>query len=506
MSVLSYLYASYRIKFIKMVKIHTLKLDLDFNLINQLSAIDRFSGGWSNIERREGDQTLKQLKSIATVQSVGASTRIEGSKMTNDEVRVLIFESLKINKLEERDQQEVVGYFYTLDVISGSYQDIRISEGDIKNLHNLLMKFSEKDQWHKGDYKQQSNSVNAHYPDGSEVTIFNTSAPGFETEEAMHSLLDWYNNDNSTPPLIKSAIFVYEFLSIHPFQDGNGRLSRLLGTLLLLKQGYPWIQYVSFENEIENRKSEYYQVLMECQQHRPGESVNLWALFFLSCLNNIQEKLKQKLEVRKPENQMSPREKKVFIYIDNHPGAKSGEIAAKLSMPLPTVKRLLAEMTAGKFLAKYGLGTGTNYTTEKLTQIKRNVLMTYTDKTRSHDFQLKNKYSFIEVKKVILTPKFEWSKPDDWSRELITQQPVMTITCYNNKGEIRKQPYSVSNFNSPYYYEPVFTLNSPIHIPANLWEGMPHDNEYPIKVTIGIEYQVEELRFDIMLVYDAAIE
>lgn len=489
-----------------MAKIHTLELDLDFTLINQLSLIDRFSGEWSNIERREGQQTLKQLKSIATVQSVGASTRIEGSKMTNDEVRALLFENLKIAKLEERDQQEVVGYFHTLDVISDSYQDIRISEGDMKNLHNLLMKFSEKDQWHKGDYKQQPNSVDANYPDGSTVTIFKTAAPGFETEEAMRLLLEWYNNDNSTPPIIKSAIFVYEFLSIHPFQDGNGRLSRLLGTLLLLKHNYLWIQYVSFEHEIENRKSEYYKVLMECQQHRPGENVNLWTLFFLSCLSNIQEKLMQKLEVQKPENQMSPREKMIFTYIDNHPGSKSGEIAAKLNIPLPTVKRLLAEMTAGKFLAKYGSGTGTNYTTEKLTQIKSNVAMIFTNTALSHEFQLKNKHSFLEIKKVILTPKFEWTKPDDWSRELITQHPVMTIACYNNKGEMRKQPYSVSNFNNPYYYEPVFTINSPIHIPANLWEGMPHDNEYPIKVTIEIEYRGEELRFDIMLVYDAAIE
>lgn len=489
-----------------MAKIHTLELDLDFNLFNQLSFIDRFSGEWSNIERREGQQSLKQLKSIATVQSVGASTRIEGSKMTNDEVRTLIFENLKIDKLEDRDQQEVLGYFNTLDVISDSYQDIRISEGDIKNLHNLLMKFSEKDQWHKGDYKQHPNSVDANYPDGSTVTIFKTAAPGFETEEAMRLLLAWYNNDNSTPPIIKSATFVYEFLSIHPFQDGNGRLSRLLATLLLLKHNYPWIQYVSFEHEIENRKSEYDTVLLECQQNRPGENVNLWTLFFLSCLRNIQEKLRQKLEVQKTENQMSPREKMIFAYVDHHPGAKSGKIAAKLNIPLPTVKRLLAAMTAGNFLAKYGSGTGTNYTTEKLTKIKSNVAMTFNQTALSHGFQLKNKHSFIAIKKIILTPKFQWTKPDDWSRELIKQHLIITITCYDNKGEIRKQSYSVSSFNNPYYYEPVFTLNSPIHIPTNLWEGTPQDNEYPIKLTIEIEHKGEALQFEVMLVYDAAIE
>lgn len=425
--------------------------------------------------------------------------------MTNDEVRALIFENLKIGKLEERDQQEVVGYFQALDVISESYQDIRVSEGDVKNLHNVLMKHSEKDQWHKGEYKQQPNSVDAHYPDGTTVTIFNTAAPGFETEEAMRALFGWYNRD-STPAIIKSAVFVYEFLSIHPFQDGNGRLSRLLGTLLLLKHGYPWIQYVSFEHEIENRKKEYYKVLMDCQQHRPGENINAWLLFFLSCLSNIQAKLMQKLEVQKSDNQMSPREKMIFTYIDSHPGTKSGEIAASLNIPLPTVKRLLSEMTAAKFLAKYGSGTGTNYTTEKLIQIKNNVAMNFTNENKTQEFRLKNRHSFIEIKKIILTPKFEWNKPDDWSRVLITQHPILTITCTTSKGVTKKQPYSISNFNSPYYYEPVFTLSSSIHIPGSLWEGVPNDNEFPIDVSLTLEWHGDKLQFDIMLVYDAAVE
>ena len=134
-----------------MARINTVNLDLSFELINKLSAIDRFSGEWSNIERREGIHTLKQLKSIATVQSVGASTRIEGSKLTNDEIQVLLFENLKIDTIEERDQQEVVGYFQALATISESFTDIRVSEGDVKNLHKILMKHSEKDEWHRGN-------------------------------------------------------------------------------------------------------------------------------------------------------------------------------------------------------------------------------------------------------------------------------------------------------------------------------------------------------------------
>lgn len=171
-------------------KIHTFSLAIDFKLINELSSIDRFGGSWVSIEKREGQQSLKQLKSIATVASVGASTRIEGSTMTDDEVKVLLFNTIKIELLEERDQQEVLGYFTVLDIISESYYDIEITENSLMNLHNILMKYSQKDQWHKGRYKQNSNSVEAKKVDGTKTTIFNTTVPGFPTEDAMRELID----------------------------------------------------------------------------------------------------------------------------------------------------------------------------------------------------------------------------------------------------------------------------------------------------------------------------
>lgn len=487
-------------------KVHTFQLVLDFKLMNELSSIDRFGGAWSVIEKREGYKTLKELISIATVHSIGASTRIEGSKMTNDEVKALIFDNIKIEKLIQRDQQEVIGYFNALDIISESYRDIEITESSLQNLHNILMRHSEKDQWHKGNYKQHPNSVEATQDDGTKITIFKATAPGFPTQNAMRALIEWYNGDNTTPPIIKSAVFVYDFLSIHPFQDGNGRLSRLLGTLLLLKHGYTWIQYVSFEHEIERRKAEYYQVLMECQQQRPDENVYSWIIFFLDCLSNIQNKLMKKLDVQKSENQMSPREKMIYSFIDNHPGCKSGEIAKRLNLPLPTVKRILAQMLEGKFIAKYGKGVGTNYTTEKLTKIKSNAAITLTYHEPKKEFILKNKHSFLEIKKIILTPKFKWSKPDDWCRVLINQGLLIQVTCFNSKEVMRQQSYSVNAFNNPSYFEPVFTLNSSIHIPVSLWEGVPNDNEFPIKVVVELLGTVDTFEFDVMLVYDAALE
>jgi len=232
--------------------VHTETLDLNWKLINIISEIDRFDASWQAIERREG-QSLKELKFIATVRSVGASTRIEGSKLSDEEVDVLL-RNMDITKLVERDQQEVVGYFEVLDLIDENYQAIPVSENGLKNLHNQLLKYSKKDEWHKGNYKQHTNAVEAHLPDGTTQIIFQTTPPGFPTEDAMREMVFWYETDIDTHALVKCALLCYEFVSIHPFQDGNGRLSRLLAILLLRQNGYQWIRYVSFEHEIESQK------------------------------------------------------------------------------------------------------------------------------------------------------------------------------------------------------------------------------------------------------------
>jgi Fic family protein len=341
--------------------IYIFRINLDWHLISLISQIDRFDASWTSIERRE-KQSLKELKSIATVRSVGASTRIEGSKLTDEEVDVLL-KNIDITKLEDRDSQEVVGYFEALDVISEVYSDIQISEGDIKNLHNILMKYSVKDEWHKGNYKQLSNAVEANYPDGSSQIIFQTTEPGIDTETAMNNLIEWYNKETTIHPLVKCSIFTYEFLSIHPFQDGNGRLSRLISSLLLLKNGYKWVQYVSFEHEIESRKLEYYKVLRSCQTQRPNENISDWVKFFFDALKNIQEQLTQKLQIHQTDGeQLLPREKLVISYIQNHPGCKSGDITKGLGLSRMIVIRLLSTLIARSLIEKHGTGPGTQYT------------------------------------------------------------------------------------------------------------------------------------------------
>jgi Fic family protein len=150
-------------------------------------------------------------------------------------------------------------------------------------------------------------------------------------------------------------------VSIHPFQDGNGRMSRLLSSLLLLKFGYKWIQYVSFEHEIESRKVEYYQELRKCQAQRPNEDVTAWVYFFLDALINIQNQLMSKLNTQGLESNLSPKEKSILVFITDHPGTKSGEIATKLNIPNPTVKKILSDMVSNNLIEKFGIGPGTNY-------------------------------------------------------------------------------------------------------------------------------------------------
>jgi Fic family protein len=342
------------------VSIYKETIDLNWKLIRLISEIDRFDAAWQAIERREG-QSLKELKSMATVSSVGASTRIEGSKLTDEEVDVLL-KNLDITKLTERDQQEVVGYFEALDLIDEHYESIDVSESSIRTLHNQLMKYSRRDEWHKGNYKQLSNSVEAELPDGTKQIIFETTPPGFATEEAMRAMVDWYHADNEAHPLVKSALFCYEFVSIHPFQDGNGRLSRLLATLLLRKFKYQWIRYVSFEHEIERRKTEYYRVLRACQSQRPGEDITEWVLFYLSCLQNIQEALLRKLDAHGVAQTVSAREKLLLVIIESNAGIKTSEIAGKLGVSSATVKRLLERLIEIKMIQRHGVGPGSYYT------------------------------------------------------------------------------------------------------------------------------------------------
>jgi len=202
-----------------------------------------------------------------------------------------------------------------------------------------LLKISDKNDWHRGQYKQHSNAVQATFPDGSIQIIFKTTEPGFATDEEMKNLVNWIRKKDDINPIIKTAAYVYEFLSIHPFQDGNVRLSRLLTTLLLLQKDYEWVEYISFEHEIEKRKKKYYQALRNCQAKRPNEDITEWVEFFLDSLKNLIKKLNKKLGIS--ESDLSSKQKNVYVYICNNPESKISQIREGTEVPRATLKRVI---------------------------------------------------------------------------------------------------------------------------------------------------------------------
>jgi len=334
-------------------------------IIQKLGVVDTFNGGWNLIENKE-KRYLKELRDIATIQSIGSSTRIEGATLTDEEVKQLL-KFVQINKLDKREEQEVVGYYEALELILEHYEDIDLSDRYLHQLHTVLLKYSSKDQRHKGQYKNLSNQVVANYPDGEQKVIFRTTEPHLTASE-MHDLIMWTNEqleEKELHPILITSIFVYEFLSIHPYQDGNGRLSRLLTTFLLLKQNYNFIEYVSFEHVIENRKDMYYRVLMETQKHRgtDDEILDRWVVFFLDCLIDLTNKLKAKYDTYNSlKSSTNNRQKQVLGYIDKHKTIQIKDLEEDLSdYSRNTLKKDLQYLVREGFILTTGSGRGVRY-------------------------------------------------------------------------------------------------------------------------------------------------
>jgi Fic family protein len=345
------------------------KLNFDFQtnqkILNFISQIDLYKGKWNIIEKQENIY-LKELRKIATIESIGSSTRIEGGTLTDKEIEELL-NDVKITKLKTRDEQEVIGYYDTLEIIYENYDNIRLSENYIKQLHQNLLRHSDKDTRHRGEYKSLSNKVVANYPDGIQKVIFNTTEVHLVQNE-MNDLINWTNEQfkkGEIHPLIIVANLVYEFLSIHPFQDGNGRLSRLLTTLVLLQQDYMFIQYVSFENLIEKTKKEYYQALMEGQKNRNKENENIakWILYFLDKLNVLTQRLDAKYDVFKSKGgYLNERQKHIKEYLLKKQPLKISDIAKRFEdININTIKKDLQYMKKEQIIKSVGKGKGTIY-------------------------------------------------------------------------------------------------------------------------------------------------
>jgi Fic family protein len=283
-----------------MLRIDTLQITPE--ILSLIARVDEFKGAWRALGTLAPDR-LAALRRVATIESVGSSTRIEGSKLSNREVERLL-SNLEINAFGTRDEQEVAGYAEVMDQVFASWQDISFSENHIKQLHQMLLRYSEKDTRHRGNYKTHSNSVAAFDENGAQIGIVFQTATPFDTPRLMSELVDWVNQEREAGqlhPLLIIAICIVVFLEIHPFQDGNGRLSRVLTTLLLLQAGYAYVPYSSLESVIEQSKEAYYLALRQTQGTIRTEAPDWqpWLVFFLRSLTEQVALLEKKVEREK---------------------------------------------------------------------------------------------------------------------------------------------------------------------------------------------------------------
>lgn len=281
---------------------HTNTLHISPEILRLIARIDEFKGAWRALGTLAPDR-LTALRRVATIESIGSSTRIEGSKLTDREVEKLL-SNLAIQTFDTRDEQEVAGYAELMDLVFNSWRDIPFNENHVKQLHQILLSHSEKDARHRGQYKTHSNSVAAFDENGDQIGIVFETATPFDTPRLMAELVAWVNDERDKAqlhPLLIVAIFVVVFLEIHPFQDGNGRLSRVLTTLLLIDSGYVYVPYSSLESVIELNKEAYYLALRQTQGSIRTDAPNWqpWLVFFLRSLAEQVRRLEKKIEREK---------------------------------------------------------------------------------------------------------------------------------------------------------------------------------------------------------------
>ncbi len=334
-------------------------------MLQKIARIDELKGLWQG-SAKLNPHILKQLKASVIITSTGASTRIEGSRMSDEEVARLI-RGLKTKQPKGRDAEEVAGYADLLGLIFDSYKTLKLTEGQILQFHDILLHFSSKDQLEKGKYKSADNIVIARGDKGEEVVLFRPTPP-YLVKKEMDDCLVWTENSfkkKTMHPILIIASFIFEFLAIHPFHDGNGRLSRALSNLLLLQTGYAYIPYVSLEEIIENYKEQYYLSLRGAQQYHKTDSENIttWVLFLLDMLLKQAKAARDLIEGEEPERMLSEKQITILRLFDEDKTLASREISAFLkgSIPLPTIKQSLSRLMRLGIIKRIGLGRATRY-------------------------------------------------------------------------------------------------------------------------------------------------
>jgi len=351
-----------------MLRTNTLQITPE--ILGLVARIDEFKGAWRALGTLAPER-LSALRRVATIESIGSSTRIEGSKLSDREVERLL-SNLAIKKFETRDEQEVAGYAELMDLIFRAWEDIPLTENHVRQLHQNLLQHSQKDARHRGSYKTHSNSVMAFDENGTQIGIVFETATPFDTPRLMTELLAWVNDERGKSgksgqalhPLLIVAIFVVVFLEIHPFQDGNGRLSRVLTTLLLLQAGYAHVPYSSLESVIEANKEGYYLALRQTQGTIRTDAPNWqpWLLFFLRSLAEQVRRLEKKIERERIVLAALPDLSLQIVEFAREHGRITMMDAIKLTgASRNTLKQHFRSLTERNHLEQHGSGRGTWY-------------------------------------------------------------------------------------------------------------------------------------------------
>lgn len=346
------------------IRTHTLQITPE--ILDIIAELDEFKGAWRALATLTPER-LSALRRVATIESIGSSTRIEGNQLSDKQVEALLSE-LPNKTFQTRDEQEVAGYADVMETIFSSWSSITLTENHIKQLHRDLLRYSGKDERHCGSYKKIDNHVEAFDETGKSLGVVFATASPFDTPHLMTELEEWTNNalqERPFHPLLVIAIFIVVFLQIHPFQDGNGRLSRILTTLLLLRSGYAYVPYSSLESVIENSKNGYYRALRRTQKtiHTDAPDWAPWITYLLKVLQKQKRQLEKKVaREQKILGQLPELSLQIMELTRDRGQIKMDDIIKTTNAARGTIKDHLTSLVKNGHLIKHGKGKGTWYT------------------------------------------------------------------------------------------------------------------------------------------------
>jgi Fic family protein len=345
--------------------LHTASLRITPAILSLVAEIDEFKGAWRAIGRIAPER-LAGLRRVATIERIGSSTRIEGARLGDREVEALLAH-VRSGPLATRDEQEVAGYAEVMETILDAHASLPPTEDHIRRLHRDLLSHSPRDERQRGSYKTRPNPLQAFDVDGTSLgVVFETASP-LDTPPRMAELIEWVaarERDKALHPLLVTAIFVVVFLEIHPFQDGNGPLARILATLMLLRAGYAYVPYSSLESVIEQSRDEYDLSLRRTQRTiRSAEpDWTPWLEYFLRALQSQKQRLERKMDRERVMLADLPALSVLILEIGREHGRVTVAAAARASgKSRHTVKDHLKSLVAQGHLALHGAGRGAWY-------------------------------------------------------------------------------------------------------------------------------------------------